>query len=408
MLPNRTLHGRYTGQTSSIFMLALTTGFLTILTLGIYRFWAKSRIRRYIWNATQPGGDPMEYTGTGVEKFIGFLIAIVILAVYLGIVQLALAFAGFNMLDLFATDTPTEAQIIAQIAVTYIVLLALLPLIYIAQYRARRYMLSRTRWRGLRFGAEQASVGYMLRAVGYLIVTILSLGLLAPLGTFKLEKYKTDRSWYGDAKFQQGGRWTMLYKPFVHILIPFALIAGAGVIAAVSGMSPEQNAGVFIVIGIVAYIWFLVGIVHYRLQSFAIMARHKTLDNEALRFHAEPMTGFVIGKYIVGALLASLITGAAFIPAGVVVFLATMIAESGGSMIAIGFSGVIAVLGYLLALAVGAAATMAFITQPIYGHIVENTSVLNAENLAAIQQRSKDDMPDAEGFADALDVGGAF
>lgn len=408
MLPNRTLHGRYTGETGSLFLLAMTTGFLTILTLGIYRFWAKSRIRRYIWNATQPGGDPMEYTGTGIEKFIGFLIAIVILAVYLGITQILLAFAGFSMLDMFTTDQPTEAQIIAQIAVAYITLIALLPLIFIAQYRARRYMLSRTRWRGLRFGAEQASLGYMLRAVFYSIVSLVSLGLLTPLGTFKLEKFKTDRTWYGDAKFHQGGRWTMLYKPFIHVLIPVLIIIAGGAAVGLFNVDPDQNMALFILGGFVAYIWIIVGLVHYRLQSFAMMARHKTLDNEAIRFHAEPMTGFVIGKYILGGIIASLVTSAAFIPAAIVIALASVMASAGGSAVALAFSGVVGVLGYLFALAVGAAATMVFITQPIFGHIVENASVLNAEKLDEIQQRAKDAMPDAEGFADALDLGGAF
>ena len=45
-----------------------------------------------------PGGDAFEYTGTGLEKFLGFLIALVILAFYLGILQVVLTFVGFNLL----------------------------------------------------------------------------------------------------------------------------------------------------------------------------------------------------------------------------------------------------------------------------------------------------------------------
>ena len=56
----------------------------------------------------------------------------------------------------------------------------------------------------------------------------------------------------------------------------------------------------------------------------------------------------------------------------------------------------------------GGASTMAFITQPIFGHIVETCVVPYPEHFDTIQQRAADDMPDAEGFADALDVGGAF
>ncbi|MGB0797738.1 MAG: DUF898 family protein, partial [Planktomarina sp.] len=74
-------------DTGRLFWLAIKTTLLTVITLGVYRFWARTRIRRYIWSAIRPGGDEFEYTGTGLEKFLGFLLAVVILAVYLGILQ---------------------------------------------------------------------------------------------------------------------------------------------------------------------------------------------------------------------------------------------------------------------------------------------------------------------------------
>ena len=43
------VHGDYTGDGKALFFLALRTGLLTFFTLGIYRFWAKTRIRRFIW-----------------------------------------------------------------------------------------------------------------------------------------------------------------------------------------------------------------------------------------------------------------------------------------------------------------------------------------------------------------------
>ena len=139
----------YRGSPTPLLKLGLATTFLTVITLGIYRFWARTRIRRYFWSALAPGGDALEYTGTGLEKFLGFLIAVAFLAVYLGLVQLGLFFAGLSML--------TEAQAIVQVVGQFITLLAVLPLIFYAQYRGRRYILSRTRWRGLRFGVEKAA-----------------------------------------------------------------------------------------------------------------------------------------------------------------------------------------------------------------------------------------------------------
>lgn len=84
--------GRYHGKDPDLFKLAFKTSILTFLTLGIYRFWAKTRIRKYIWSSATVDGDAFEYTGTGLEKFLGFLVAIVILAIYMGLVQIALFF----------------------------------------------------------------------------------------------------------------------------------------------------------------------------------------------------------------------------------------------------------------------------------------------------------------------------
>jgi len=63
---------------------------------------------------------------------------------------------------------------------------------------------------------------------------------------------------------------------------------------------------------------------------------------------------------------------------------------------------------YVLALAMAGALSLVWITQPIIDHIVNSLKVQNAEHLNAIKQRAHDTGADAEGFADALDVGGAI
>ena len=103
-------HGDYTGDGKALFFLALRTGLLTFFTLGIYRFWAKTRIRRFIWSSTRLDGSRFEYTGTGLEKFLGFLMAVVILAVYLGLIQILLFWFGMTI---FATRASPE-QALAQ------------------------------------------------------------------------------------------------------------------------------------------------------------------------------------------------------------------------------------------------------------------------------------------------------
>ena len=166
------LNGAFLTEKSKLFGLAFWTGLLTVLTLGIYRFWARTRMRRYIWSAIDAGGDSFEYTGTGLEKFLGFLIALVVLAVYLGLLQVGLSFVGFNLWGAVTLEPSGPRDVLIQLGATYVTGLAVLPLIFYAQYRSRRYLLSRTRWRGLRFGLDAAALGYVWRALLYFALSV--------------------------------------------------------------------------------------------------------------------------------------------------------------------------------------------------------------------------------------------
>src|SRR3569833_3504391 len=52
---------------------------LELVTLGVYRFWLATDVRRHLWANTAVDGDAAEYTGRGKELLIGFLFAMAIL-----------------------------------------------------------------------------------------------------------------------------------------------------------------------------------------------------------------------------------------------------------------------------------------------------------------------------------------
>src|SRR6202165_113003 len=52
---------------------------LELVTVGFYRFWLATDIRRHLWSNSHIDGDAAEYTGRGRELLIGFLIALAIL-----------------------------------------------------------------------------------------------------------------------------------------------------------------------------------------------------------------------------------------------------------------------------------------------------------------------------------------
>ncbi|MGL5008694.1 MAG: DUF898 family protein [Paracoccaceae bacterium] len=375
----------------NVFGLAMRTGFLSLITLGIYRFWAKTRIRQYFWGKTTIGGDAFEYTGTGLEKFLGFLVAVVVLAVYLAAVQLILFQFGLY----FIFQPKTQAEILMQLAVIYLSLFAILPLILFAQYRSRRYKLARTRFRGIRFGMAAPAGGYVWRGLLYIVLTILTLGLLWPLMTFRLEKYMTDRSWFGDTRFEQGGKWTGLYRPMMHMIIAVGIIILGAVLAVTLQSQGFAVAGMFI-----GYIWGIIGYVSYRVQGFAYLTNHKTLGPQ-LRFETQPRTGRVLADLILGSIIISIVIG---VVAAVGGFILAGVFKGGDPQIAL----IIGAIAYLLLLILAGALSLAYITEPIIAHVIGETRVLNPEGFDTIRQRATDKGADAEGFADALDWGGAI
>ena len=64
---------RFTGSWREYLPIAASNVLLTIVTLGIYRFWAAARQRRYLWSRTEVIDDTLEWTGTGTEMFFGRL-----------------------------------------------------------------------------------------------------------------------------------------------------------------------------------------------------------------------------------------------------------------------------------------------------------------------------------------------
>ncbi|SLN12539.1 hypothetical protein PEL8287_00387 [Roseovarius litorisediminis] len=406
------ISGQYVGKRGPLFGLAFTTALLTALTVGIYRFWGKTRIRRYIWSSVSGDGDAFEYTGTGVEKFLGFLVAMVVLAIYLGIIQTILFFFGLTLF----TEAETMAQQAAQVLALNITFLAVVPLIFFAQYRARRYKLARTRWRGVRFGAEKAAWGYSWRAMLHGLVTLMSLGFLLPRQTFCLAKYKADRTWFGDAKFEQRGKWTGLYPAMKQLFFAGIILVLGAIVLAISGQGAvgQLVAGFFLLI--IGFIWFMIGLVSYRVRSLDYLANHLVLEGQhgQVRFAASPMTGTVITTMIAGGLAASVLSGialslVALVTGAIWAVTGAIIGESAFQPGVTELVGLTAFAGlYIGALALSGGLILVLVTQPIIAHIVKTITVRNTGALAAIRQRASDRGADAEGFADALDVGGAF
>ncbi|MBT2785772.1 MULTISPECIES: DUF898 family protein [unclassified Halomonas] len=375
----------------SLFFLTFKTGLLTFITLGIYRFWQTTRIRKYLWASTSADDSSLEYTGTGLEKFIGFLIALVILAGYLGVFQMVLFYFGLSFFDV-SSDATNPAEQVRYLVAFYVQVIAIVPLIFYASYQSRRYMMGRTRWRGIRFSMEKGAWGYVVRAIGYRLLTIVTLGVLAPLATFKLEQYMAERSSYGDIPIKQGGSWMRLYPALTHLFI------GTVILLVCLGVFISGYNGLAAALLCVGGVWVAIGFVYYQVKSFAYMNSHKTLGDE-VSFKSEPKTIAVIRIYFiagVGMSVMLLFIGSVM----------TAIFDLALSSVNVGL--IVTVLGYVFIFVLLQAMKMVMITQPILEHFIQTFRIVNPEPLNQIQQRQADDTVGAEGVADALDVAGAF
>jgi uncharacterized membrane protein YjgN (DUF898 family) len=195
------------GSAGGLFGIQAVNVLLTLLTLGLYYFWGKARVRAYLLGETELDGDRLAYHGTGNELLIGFAKGVV---VFLTPVVLLSVLPRVYGLPAGATS-----------ALSMLLSLVGLLLVPVALVGARRYRLSRTSWRGIRFsfrGRVREFVG--LFVVGT-VLTSLTLGLYYPVFVTRRQAFMISHSYFGSARFDFDGRGRQLVAPFLVMVLLF-------------------------------------------------------------------------------------------------------------------------------------------------------------------------------------------
>jgi uncharacterized membrane protein YjgN (DUF898 family) len=174
---------------------------LSLVTLTLYRFWAKTNVRKHIWSSVHVNGEPLEYTGTGKELFMGALIvfAVILLPFILlsSVLQLMLS--------------PGHPAIIT----VQLVFFFLVQVFWgFALYRARKYQLSRTQWRGIRGTMTGSAMIYSLTFFGSMIAKSMSAGWATPVMNTVLQEQMIGDMRFGNAAFKFKGRAGPLYPTY--------------------------------------------------------------------------------------------------------------------------------------------------------------------------------------------------
>ncbi|MCB1508447.1 MAG: DUF898 family protein, partial [Hyphomicrobiaceae bacterium] len=137
-------------------------------------------LRRTFWGHTALGPHFLEYTGRGRELLIGFLMALAV------IVPMNIVVAVVTL------EQGMQGEVIS-LAFAGVFLF----LVQFALYRARRYRLTRTIFRGLRFWQGGSGLLYALRVFLWAVPVLATFGIVWPFALADLERYKMRHTHYG-------------------------------------------------------------------------------------------------------------------------------------------------------------------------------------------------------------------
>src|SRR5262245_33720308 len=223
---------RYDGRLGELYAIYLRHLVLMLLTLGWSRFWGRTRLRRYLWNHFSVLGDRFEYRGRGLELMIGFVLVLLMLAAWGGLMWLVWIkvfhekpFASFGVFDLFSIS----------------VALIGFPLSYVGQYAGLRYRLSRTRWRGIRFAMAGSAWRYGALATFLTLANATTGQLLTPVVSVTLARPRIANTRFGTLPFVFAGSAGDIYGRYVgyYFLNLLAWGVAFGVAAAAIGGTIE-------------------------------------------------------------------------------------------------------------------------------------------------------------------------
>ncbi len=180
---------KYHGRLRQLFGIHIVNVLLSMCTLGIYSFWGKTRIRKYMTSHLTLQKDRLEYTGTGKELFIGSLKALLI---YLPLITaMQIPFLNLLLFPLF------------------------FGMISLAVYLMLRYRLGRTRWHGIRFSLGGSIKKYLFLAIKRTFFNIISFGFKIPKSDIIKWSYIANHMQYGEEKFTYQGDHKKIFKTHI-------------------------------------------------------------------------------------------------------------------------------------------------------------------------------------------------
>jgi len=359
----------FAGDRRSFLRLIARGAGLELVTLGFYRFWLATDMRRHLWANTVIDGDAAEYTGRARELLIGFLIALAILVpIYL--LYFLVSVEVEHMQALASIPLVASFYVFGQFAI----------------YRARRYRLTRTVWRGVRLWMDGSGWIYAWWASVWLLLVIVTLGIAMPWRAAALERYKMEHSWYGDLQGRFEGRGWEFFKRIWWLwpVTPFAII-----------MSPALPF-LYGYYKAVEWRWWVSGI------RFGDVSVESKLESDALM----DLYWKVVGWYFLLIIALSIVIGgAAALTASFGGMSAEELAAPGGLTRAMPML-VVTVISYLAVVLALTVVLRLYLMRDVWARVLQTTVVTNLAAAANVAARGDLATAVGEGIADGLDIAG--
>jgi uncharacterized membrane protein YjgN (DUF898 family) len=403
---------RFVGNIRAYWRLLIRGAALLAITLGIYRFWFATDVRRFLWSNTEIAGETLEYTGTAVELLIGFLIAIAVLVP----LNVAIFLVAFGPLGEMA-------------GVLAFPLLAFLG--QFAIYRARRYRLTRTVYRGIRCHQTGSAWRYAICALFWWMLIILTVGLAYPFAQSRLERFKMRHTYYGNLGGSfEGSAFRLFLRGFLMWLLVIGPLIGT-IVYAVTSVDWDKVATVASTAGGVSeflnqmesvpsfYISIVAAIVAVS-ASIALAALLFPVFQammlrwwlSGLRFGGLTLRSHLRTRQIYGAYLRFLLYALLFTIVAVVLTFIAILAYSFGPTALQGpelmeIAGTLGAVGLYVVMMLGYSTIyQGTVKLALWQRAVESVEL---EGLAVLDQVKAEGVPSSalgEGLADALNVGG--
>ena len=177
----------FAGSWQTLLPLIAKTVALNVLTFGIYRFWGRTELRRYLWQHVQIGADRLAYSGTPKELWRGFT---KLVALTLGLMA-----ASYSVRQI----SPTFDSLASSAFV-----LLLLPW---SIYGARQYLLSRTSFRAIRLGMKPKQwAHYMWLDFKATVLSFVTLGLYYPVKVHTTHAFLVSQTVWGSRSLTYSGQ----------------------------------------------------------------------------------------------------------------------------------------------------------------------------------------------------------